>query len=52
MVDELIRSGQARVKVLKTDAEWFGITYQEDRPGVVRSFRNLYKEGVYPEHLW
>lgn len=52
VVDELIRSGQARVKVLKTDAEWFGITYQEDRPGVVRSFRNLYNEGVYPEHLW
>ena len=52
VVDELIQAGEARVKVLKTDAAWFGITYQEDRPGVVRSFRQLYKEGVYPEKLW
>ena len=52
VVDELIHNGQARVKVLKTDAEWFGITYQEDRAGVVESFRRLSREGVYPEHLW
>ena len=52
VVDELIHRGEARVKVLKTDAVWFGITYQEDRPGVVEAFRKLYREGVYPEHLW
>ena len=52
VVDQLIKEGNARVKVLKTDAEWFGITYQEDRPGVVESFRKLYADKVYPEHLW
>lgn len=52
VVDQLIKEGNAKVKVLKTDAEWFGITYQEDRPGVVESFRKLYADNVYPEHLW
>lgn len=52
VVDQLIKEGNVKVKVLKTDAEWFGITYQEDRQSVVDSFRKLYADGVYPEHLW
>lgn len=52
VVDELIRSQKARVKVLTTDAKWFGITYQEDSDGVKSSLLKLHRDGVYPEKLW
>jgi NDP-sugar pyrophosphorylase family protein len=51
-VGELVRSGQARVKVLHSRDSWFGVTYREDRPRVVESIRRLIADGVYPERLW
>ncbi len=51
-VGELIRSGEARVKVLRSRDSWFGVTYREDRPRVVESIRKLIAEGSYPESLW
>lgn len=44
--------GDARMKVLRSDSEWFGVTYQEDRPGVVERLRTLVEEGAYPAPLW
>jgi NDP-sugar pyrophosphorylase family protein len=51
-VGELVRSGQARVKVLHSRDSWFGVTYREDRPRVVESIRRLIADGLYPEQLW
>lgn len=51
-VGELIRSGQARVKVLRSRDSWFGVTYREDRPRVIESIRQLIADGLYPERLW
>jgi hypothetical protein len=51
-VNELIASGQARVKVLRTSDPWFGVTYREDRARVVESIRQLIAQGEYPERLW
>jgi NDP-sugar pyrophosphorylase family protein len=51
-VGELVRAGQARVKVLHSRDSWFGVTYREDRPRVVESIRRLIADGVYPEKLW
>jgi UTP-glucose-1-phosphate uridylyltransferase len=51
-VNELVASGTARVKVLRTLASWFGITYKEDKPLVVASIRKLIADGDYPEMLW
>jgi len=51
-VNELVLSGQARVKVLRTNDAWFGVTYREDRPRVVDSIAALVKKGKYPEKLW
>jgi len=51
-VGELVRAGQARVKVLHTNDSWFGVTYREDRPRVVESIRKLIASGAYPEKLW
>ena len=51
-VNELVAAGAARVKVLRTPASWFGITYKEDKPQVVASIRQLIDRGNYPEALW
>ena len=34
-VDHLIQNGQATAKVLQTSAQWYGVTYKEDKPVVV-----------------
>jgi len=51
VIDTLINTRQARVKVLKTGCKWFGVTYKEDRENVVRSVRKLIDKGEYPENL-
>ena len=51
-VDCMIRGGDARCDVLSTPAHWFGVTYKEDRPGVVEKFAQLAREGVYPSPLY
>jgi NDP-sugar pyrophosphorylase family protein len=52
MVNELIRSQQATVRILDCDEHWFGMTYKEDRLVVVKSIRELVRKGIYPENLW
>ena len=52
VVNELIKSQQATVRILHCDEKWFGMTYKEDRPIVVKSIRELIRMGVYPENLW
>jgi UTP-glucose-1-phosphate uridylyltransferase len=51
-VNELVSSGKARVKVLRTNDAWFGVTYREDRPRVVDSIAALVQKGKYPDRLW
>ncbi len=52
VIDTLINSGEATVKVLDTESKWFGVTYAADRPGVVAKFAELHKDGTYPEKLF
>ena len=44
--------GPRRVKVIDTDARWFGVTYQEDKEAVVQAIRKLIQQGVYQEKLF
>jgi UTP-glucose-1-phosphate uridylyltransferase len=50
--DELIKSGKASTLVIDTDAQWFGITYKEDKPMVQQSLNQLIAKGDYPPKLW
>lgn len=52
VIDALIKSEEATIKVLDTDSHWFGVTYAEDRPGVVAKFAELHKNGEYPDSLF
>ncbi len=51
-VDNLINESKATVKVLKSDAKWFGVTYKEDKPLVIEKLAQLVNEGIYPVKLW
>lgn len=52
VVNELITTGEAKVKVLDTDSRWFGVTYAADRQSVVDKFAELHKNGEYPEKMF
>ena len=52
VVRKQIKSDQARVKILETQSQWFGVTYQEDKPLVVEAIESLTQSGVYPSPLW
>ena len=52
IVDQSIRSGKAKVRLLETKDKWFGVTYKEDKPSVVAAIRKLIEEGVYPAKLF
>lgn len=41
VISYLMNNGLARIKVLHSQAEWFGVTYQEDRPVVVEKLKHI-----------
>jgi hypothetical protein len=51
-MNQVIKAGKARVKVLPTSEKWFGVTYREDRDMVMKSLKKLVDQGVYPPSLW
>ena len=51
VVDSLIRSRTARIRVLVTDEQWSGLTYKADRPGLERRINDLVRRGRYPADL-
>lgn len=52
LVNRLVGQGTAKLKVLHTTSDWFGVTYKEDRPGTVQKVLDLIQAGVYPASLW
>ena len=51
-VDVIVKSGKGACEVLSTPSRWFGVTYKEDRPGVVAKFAELVQKGIYPSPLY
>jgi hypothetical protein len=52
VVDDLIQEGRATCALIPTSSDWFGVTYQEDKPHVQKSIQTLITKGDYPEKLW
>ena len=50
--DQFIKGGRGVIKVIPTDAQWFGVTYKEDAPDVKASLDGLIAAGEYPSSLW
>lgn len=51
-VGEMINRNQCKVKVLKSNDSWFGVTYKEDKPMVVAKIQELKDNGTYPDILF
>ncbi len=51
VVNSLINSKYATCKVLSTPDNWFGVTYKEDRDGVVLKLKEMSEKGIYPTPL-
>jgi len=51
-VSLLLEEGKAKVKVLHSADQWYGVTYKEDKPGVVAALAAKTAAGEYPENLW
>ncbi|MEZ5344253.1 MAG: sugar phosphate nucleotidyltransferase [Pyrinomonadaceae bacterium] len=51
-IDKMIEEKRGRVRVIRTAAEWMGMTYREDKLNLMNGIKFLEKEGVYPKDLW
>lgn len=52
VVNGLIKTGAARVKILDVGENWFGVTYREDKVLAIKKIFSLVQKGIYPENLW
>jgi NDP-sugar pyrophosphorylase family protein len=52
VADKYSKTGMGVIKVIPTQAQWFGVTYKEDAPSVQSSINELVNSGEYPNNLW
>ncbi|OGS69366.1 MAG: nucleotide-diphospho-sugar transferase [Flavobacteria bacterium RIFCSPLOWO2_12_FULL_35_11] len=52
VINHIIVNKLATMKVLKSDARWFGVTYKQDKEYVTSEIQKLKDSGVYPVNLW
>ncbi|HEY9170073.1 MAG TPA: sugar phosphate nucleotidyltransferase [Lutibacter sp.] len=52
VINHIIVNKLATMKVLKSDARWFGVTYKQDKEYVTSEIQKLKDRGVYPINLW
>jgi UTP-glucose-1-phosphate uridylyltransferase len=51
-VNHIITNGIGSMKVLPSEARWFGVTYKDDKAHVTSEIMKLKQNGIYPEFLW
>ena len=51
-IGDLVNDKVCKVKMLSSEDEWFGVTYQEDKPIVVKRIQEMREQGIYPDILW
>ena len=52
IVKEFIKEKTTMVRVLTSEAKWFGVTYKEDKELVEKEIRQLKSDKIYPSKLW
>lgn len=50
--DYLLKNRNLKIKALKADPDWFGVTYREDREMAAKKIGELTAAGIYPAALW
>ena len=52
VLNELLQSGEIKMKALATDDEWMGLTYPKDKDTVILKIEELLQSDTYPVPLW
>ena len=52
LVNDIIKTGEGTCRIHRSNSHWFGVTYREDRDGVVARLVKLHREGLYPDPLF
>lgn len=52
LVSDLLAAEKAKVRVLRSTDQWYGVTYKADKEGVVNALQSMKDKGVYPPDLW
>lgn len=51
IIQEMLQEDKIAVRVLESQDKWFGVTYKEDKPTVVKEIAQLHEQGLYPNKL-
>ena len=52
VVSRLLEKKKATVEVLSTSNQWYGVTYKEDKPVIMKAIQDMKEQGIYPFKLW
>ena len=52
IVNRLVQNKTIKMSVIPSEDQWYGVTYQEDKPIVQKAFDELVSNQVYPLALW
>jgi hypothetical protein len=52
VINNMVEADNVKVKMLESAFEWFGVTYQEDKPMTIQKVEKMVEQGVYPPALW
>jgi len=52
IINQMIKDGSISMSVIPTNENWYGVTYQADRPTVVAALKKLCTEGQYTSPLF
>jgi UTP-glucose-1-phosphate uridylyltransferase len=51
-IDKFVKSGEVSIKILMSNERWFGVTYREDKPFVVKNINDMITKGIYPSKIY
>lgn len=49
---EMMKQQLGSIQILESDAQWFGVTYREDKDSAKEKINRLIEAGDYPVNLW
>ena len=52
LIGQLLQEEKISVRVLRSQEQWFGVTYKEDKDAVVNALKKLTEEEIYPSILY
>ena len=52
VAQEMMREGLIKIKAIKSDSDWFGVTYFQDKDYAVNALKSYTISKLYPSPLW